>query len=325
MTNKKIVEIISPFSDLEPIHRMKVLELVKVAAIKFSFHEFGKADSLPSIILINCLHLDLVKNEDFTKALEQRSHNAVVMLLMADFYPSSLEYLKLWENYVDVFLVPTPEMQDFMKIFTKKSVNVLIDPIDFGLTDSRMVGVKLSSPLKVVWFGYPESYAKSMEMYADVLTELHRQGQIEFHIISKNEAYGEFSGGVMHEYHPDTFLDLLCQFDVAVLSHFPFDFSISTQWKSENKAVLAINRGLPVVASNTPAYQRLLKACSQEQFLFSTKDELSVRLRKLMDPLERIRYLEASQDVILRGYSAQKMSEDWLEIFLSEELFKKSN
>ncbi len=324
MTNKKIVEVISPFSDLEPIHRMKVLGLVKGAANEFSFHEFGKADSLPSIILINCLHLDLVKNEDFIKALEQRSQNAVVMLLMADFYPSSLEYLKLWENYVDVFLVPTPEMRDFVKIFTKKSVNVLIDPIDFGLTDSRLVEAKPPSPLKVVWFGYPESYAKSMEMYAGVLTQLHQQRDIEFHIISKNDTYGEFAGCVMHEYRPDTFLDLLCQFDVAVLSHFPFDFSISTQWKSENKAVLAINRGLPVVASRTPTYSRLLESCAVGEFLFSTADDLVSALRKLQKPEVRDAYLRASQNTVLENYAISTMSRQLSKIFLEEGLKKSS-
>lgn len=315
MTNKKVVEVISPFSDLEPIHRMKVLGLVKGATNEFTFHEFGTADSLPDIILINCLHLDLVKNTDFIKVFEQRSQNAVVMLLMADFYPTSLEYLKLWENYVDVFLVPTPEMRDFVNIFTKKSVNILIDPIDFGLTDSRVLEVKPSSPLKVVWFGYPESYTKSMEMYAEILSQLHQQHEIEFHIISKNTTYGEFEGGVMHDYRPDTFLDLLCQFDVALLSHFPFDFSISTQWKSENKAVLAINRGLPVVASRTPAYTRLLEACGLDEFLFSTADELVEALYKLKDSNAMTYYLKSSQDFILNEYSIIKFKNNFIKIY----------
>ena len=315
MTNKKIVEVISPFSDLEPIHRMKVLGLAKGAANEFSFHELGKADSLPSIILINCLHLDLVKNADFIKVLEQRSKNAVVMLLMADFYPSSLEYFQLWEKYVDVFLVPTPEMRDFVKIFTKKSVNVLIDPIDFGLIDSRLAKVKPSSPLKVVWFGYPESYAKSMEVYAGALANLHRLDEIEFHIVSKNDQYGKFDGGIMHEYCPDTFLELLGQFDVAVLSHFPFDFSISTQWKSENKAVLAINRGLPVIASRTPAYERLLGSCGLTDYLFSTADELVDAISRLKNPKTIRDYLSLSQNFVLEEYSIAKLSNDFKKIF----------
>ncbi len=315
MMPKKSIEIISPFGDLEPIHRMKVLGLEKFCPKEFCFYRFGGAPELPSIILINCLHLDLVKSPEFIKTLQYRSSNAVVMLLMADFYPQSIEYLRYWEKYVDVFLVPTPEMSEFIKIFTRKSVSVLIDPIDFGLLESRTPAIGNNLPLKVVWFGYPESYAKSMEIYAETLFALHRQKKIEFNIVSKNNVYGDIGGAFMHEYRTETFLDLLSQFDVAVLSHFPFDFSISTQWKSENKAVLAINRGLPVIASRTPAYQRLLQACGQDEYLFSTVGELENSLERIANPANRVKYLKMSQDKVRLQYSASEMTKIFFKIW----------
>ncbi len=323
--NKEVIEVLSPFGNGEPIHRMKICGLVSNLEDIFDFREFDSSSEKPVGLLINCLHQDVIGDPNFIKVLSERAKYSVVMLMLADFYPTSIEYLQKWSEFVDIFLVPTPEMQKFIQIYTHKKVEVLIDPIDFGLMASEKKRSDITRGMRVVWFGYPESYGKSMSLFEGRLIEMHRTGEIQFHIISKNDSYGESPTGFMHEYTPETFPGLISHFDVCVLSHMPFDFSISTQWKSENKAVLAINRGLPVIASNTPAYQRLLKACNQEEFLFSTKDELSTGLRKLMDPQERARYLDASQDIILKRYSAKRMSEDWLEIFLSAKLLKKSN
>ena len=87
------------------------------------------------------------------------------------------------------------------------------------------------------------------------------------------------------------------------LSHASFDFSISSFLKSENKAVLAINRGLPAVASRTPAYERLLIGCGLEEYLFSSNIELIDALKRLQHHHERERYLKLSQGTILQKYN----------------------
>jgi len=215
---------------------------------------------------------------------------------------------------VDVFLAPTPEMRDYIQTFTDKRVEVLFDPIDFGL-DASLEPALRPGPMKVVWFGYPESYNKSMAEYQKCLVEMHQAGEIEYHIVTKNNQYGRTPNCVIHEYVSDRFLALLETFDACVVSHMPLDLSASTLWKSENKAVLAINRGLPTVASRTPAYARLLSACGLAEYLFSARAELAAALRRLSDPAERRRYLGQSQALVLAGYCARKMAEDWLGLY----------
>lgn len=322
MSNPLVIEILSPFNMYEPIHRMKISEIRKKLADKYIFSDFGSSNTLPDGIVINCLHQDLIEDPDFIAIISPRFAKAVVMLVMGDFYPNSIDYLNKWSKYVDVFLVPTPEMRDFVKIFTNKRVEILLDPIDFGLDHSQGLRSKRERGTRVVWFGYPESYSKSMVLFEPVLAKMHHAGDIEYHIVSKNDSYGEGPYGFMHEYNPDTFLELLSMFDVCVLSHFPFDFSISTQWKSENKAVLAINQGLPVLASNTAAYSRLLKDNGVGEYCFSSPEELEVALKKIISPTNRVGYLANCQDRILFQYAAKKMALDWESIFLSEKLIK---
>jgi glycosyltransferase involved in cell wall biosynthesis len=312
---KPIIEVLSPFSMHEPIHRMKITGLISQLGQVVVFDNFGSGEKNPDGVLINCLHQDIIDNPEFLAALRGRATDALVMMMMADFYPNSIEYLSKWSKFVDVFLVPTPEMRDFIQIYTHSKVEVLIDPIDFGLITSEKVRSEKNSRLRVVWFGYPESYSKSMVPFEETLIGMHRSGDIEFHIISKNESYGEGPNGFMHEYNPDTFLELLSNFDVCVLSHLPFDFSISTQWKSENKAVLAINRGLPVLASKTPAYSRLLENCNVESSLFSTNLELKSAITRMQDADARKVYLNSSQDFVLQNYSVDNLAKQFLDLF----------
>jgi len=319
---KGVIEILSPFSSHEPLHRMKIGGLIKNLSKNFNLCEFGSSLDNPDAVIINCLHQDLINDSAFVNSLKDRFIHSIVMLMMADFYPNSIEYLGKWSPFVDVFLVPTVEMRDFIQAYTDKKVEVLFDPIDFGLEDSRSNISVRSQGLKVMWFGYPESYGKSMGLFEEALVELHQSGEIEYHIVSKNSSYGKSSNGYMHEYNPENFLELMDSFDVCVLSHFPMDFSLSTQWKSEYKAVLAINRGLPVVASNTPSYRKLLNECGQGEFLFSTKDQLREAISKLMAPAKRLAYLKTSQEMILKNYSARKMSEDWVKLLDSAKKHK---
>jgi len=319
---KPTIEVLSPFSMHEPIHRMKITGLISRLGQVFAFNNFGSGKENPDGVLVNCLHQDIIDNPDFLATLRGRATDAVVMMMMADFYPNSIEYLNKWSKFVDIFLVPTPEMRDFIQIYTRKKVEVLIDPIDFGLLHSEKVRSEKNSGIRVVWFGYPESYSKSMVPFEETLIDMHRSGEIEFHIISKNESYGEGPNGFMHEYNPDTFLDLLSNFDVCVLSHLPFDFSISTQWKSENKAVLAINRGLPVVASRTPAYRRLLENCNVGNSLFSTNFELKSAITRMQDPDARKVYLHSSQDFVLQNYSVDNLAKQFLDSFYAHRNLK---
>jgi hypothetical protein len=275
-----LVEILNPFNHDEPISRMKFEALKKNLGDRFIFSELN-ATSKPSAILINSLLEDPLLDEGFHRLMNEKRQTAISMLFIADFYKEAANLLKGWSQYIDIFLVPTIEMKNIVQIHTPNKVEVLVDPIDFNLQNSK-TNKGGSNPIKVCWFGYPESYKKSMAAFESTIIEMNIAEEIDYHIISKNNFYGKSTKGfgTIHEYNQETFLKLLENFDICVLSHHPLDFEINTYIKSENKAVLAINRGLPVIASSTPAYSRLLNQCGLSEYLFSTAAELKTAIVK---------------------------------------------
>lgn len=307
---RDIVEILTPFDSREAVQRLKIEPLIRLTGGMFEFRAFGSGGDATSAVLINSLRIDFDRNPALITALQARVKTALIMLFVADVGAPSLRSLRTLSSVVDVFLVPTPEMRDFVQAFTNRPVEVLFDPIDFCLHDSA-AKEPADERLKVVWFGYPESYGRSMAEYQQCLMSLHQSGEIEYHIVTKNERYGRTPSCVLHDYVWDRFPALLETFDVCVASHAPFDFTVNSLWKSENKAVLAINRGVAVVASRTPAYARLLARCGLEEYLFSAPAELMRLLRRLRSPAERRRYLTLSQRVVLEHYAARRMADEW--------------
>jgi hypothetical protein len=251
--------------------------------------------------------------------LRERRLSAVIMMHLPDFWPAHRELLHALDEVIDVYMVATPEMRSFVAPFTERRVAVLIDPIDFGLEASFEHPVRASpGPLRVMWFGYPDSFQKSMSGYLPILESLCASGEIEFHLVTRESTYGRKSFYTVHHYDPATFIDVARQFDICLLSHQPFDFSVATAFKSENKAVLAMTLGLPVAASRTPAYRRLLLDCGLGDFLFSSQADLVAVLRRLSDQSTRLEYLRACQARVLQAYGARQMANDWQGLFEGE-------
>jgi hypothetical protein len=319
---KRIIEVLSSFDSGEAVQRMKVDALARHKADEFNFVNFGDAET-PAAILINSLNSHRVRigpGSALFSSLEKKAKTAVVMLFVGDIFPASIPVLRAWSSLVDIFLVPTPEMKNFLSAFTDRRVEVLIDPIDFGLQDSY-AGRPHDGPLKVVWFGYPETYQKSMSQYEPTLEKLQKSSEIEYHVITRNKFYGDAGWLTIHEYDPSNFITLLQSFDVCVVSHMPFDFTLGTYFKSENKMILAVNRGLAVLASRTPAYERVLSRRGLDAFLFSSKGELTVALKKLQSWTERQNYLSQIQGYVLENYTSMKMAEDWVKLYREAQKF----
>jgi hypothetical protein len=239
------------------------------------------------------------------------------MVLIADIFDWEFEEYKSLHEYADVVIVPTIEMKNFIAPMVKCDVEVLIDPVDYCLLESikNPVEIKSDKPNRLIWFGYPQSYQKSMLPYENLLRKLANEGAIEFHVISSEMPKSILDFGIFHKYDSNSFLDLMADFDTCIVNHMPYDLSLATYFKSENKAVLAINRGLIVVASRTPSYERLFKSLGIEEYLFSSINDLELILKELSIGDKKLKYLHKCQDYIDEIYSPIKYSEQWLKIF----------
>lgn len=311
---REVVEVLTPFDANEAVQRMKIAPLVLLKGGAFDFRRFGDGGDATSAVLVNSLRIDFDRHPALHATLQKRARSAVVMLFLADLTQDLLPALQKLAPLVDLFLVPTPELKNMLAAFTDRRIEVLFDPIDFALEQSAPMMRREGVP-KVVWFGYPVSYRLPLGTYLPALGALHRRGEIELHLVTKASSYGPAESVVIHEYVAENFLSLLESFDICLCCHTPFDFSAHNLLKSENKAVLAINRGLPVVASRTPAYERLLTACGLEEYLYSSTAELLSAIGRLARPEERERYLAKSQPHVLAHYSARKMADEWLGLY----------
>ena len=312
---RPVIEVLSPFKADEAVERMKVMGLVRALSGGHQFKRFDAAGEPPDGVLINGSRINFKKDERLVKALLARKAHSVVMLLLPDLYAQTVARLQEWAEVVDVFLVATPELASQVRAITDCDARVLEDPIDFGFVASvrKTTG---NHPPQVVWFGYPESYTKSMACFQDALLRLHGAGEIDYTIVTNIEKFGEIPHNNILAYDHNTFPEVIAGFDICISSHVPLDFSMSTYWKSENKAVLAINRGVPVIASRTPAHQRLFAACGVQEFLFDNNNELRNVIRRLADQAMREKYLDQTQEFILRHYSITAIARKWTEIFV---------
>lgn len=318
---REVVEVLTPFDANEAVQRMKIATLVLLKGGAFDFRRFGEGGDATCAVLVNSLRIDFEQHPALYATLQKRAQTAVVMLFLADLTQDLLPALQRLSPLVDVFLVPTPELKNMLAAFTERRIEMLFDPIDFALEQSAPMVRRAGVP-KVVWFGYPVSYKLPLGSYLPALGALHRRGEIELHLVTKASSYGPSDSVVIHEYVTEKFLPLLESFDICLCCHTPFDFSAHNLLKSENKAVLAINRGLPVVASRTPAYERLLTACGLEDYLYSSAAELVANVKRLAQPDERERYLARSQPHVLAHYSARKMADEWLRLYRAARMSK---
>ena len=312
---RPIIEVLSPFKLDEAVERMKVMGLVKALSGHYQFKRFDRAGEPADGVLINGSRINFKKDEALERALLARKPHSVLMLLLPDLYAVTVARLQEWAGVVDVFLVATPELAAQVRALTGCDARVLEDPIDFGFVASarRCTG---NHPPRVVWFGYPESYRKSMACFQDALLALHDAREIDYVIVTNPEKFGESPRGNIEAYDHNTFPKLIEEFDICISSHMPLDFSMSTYWKSENKAVLAINRGVPVIASRTPAHERLFAACGVQEFLFDNSHELRGAIRRLANPAVREAYLDQTQAVVLRHYAITSIALKWEAVFV---------
>ncbi|AYG68750.1 MULTISPECIES: glycosyltransferase family 2 protein [unclassified Rhizobium] len=304
------IAIISMYGPEETITRLKIGAFKRHLAGRMSFAAFEGPDTKADCILLN--HLDSLEGrEGEVLAFKKKNLAVPIIALISDFYPRVPIQMRKFYKIVNVFVVPTVEMRDVMACFTQTDVVVMADPIDFCFDRSFVKKHVAKKPLDVMWFGFRESFEKSMREYSPLLEHYHSIRRIRYHIITNTADFSGPSDAILHEYRAESFSKMLPMFDVCVLSHTPNDFQISTYIKSENKAVLAINRGVPVVASKTPSYSRLLGSLNLSNYLYTTRDELEAALFELECPVRRNEYLSQSQKAVLQEFSPQSVAEEW--------------
>jgi hypothetical protein len=312
-----IIEVITTHGMNDAVFRLKIKPLIDFLSNNFLFKKYDEKNVNVVAILIK--GVNTVRLLKYKSPIEFKKFrpNALVIVFLADILDWEISEYKSLHDYVDLVIVPTVEIKNFIAPIMKCDIQVLADPVDYCLLGSIKEFPKIKSENKnrLVWFGYPQSYQKSMLPYENLLRKLVKEEVIEFHVLSSEMPKSILDFGIFHKYDSSSFLDVITNFDTCIVNHMPYDFSLETYFKSENKAVLSINRGLIVVASRTPSYEKLFKSLGIEDYLFSSISELDIILRELITKEKKKNYLLKCQDYIDDVYSPVKYSNKWLSIY----------
>ncbi len=201
-----------------------------------------------------------------------------IICLCSDVY--SLEPYRNLSEVVDVFLAPSLFHQKLIQSAIKKPVFVIPEAVDPISLPSNGEYANVLSRNNVCWFGYPESFNKSLCYIINDAFDISEFNKDRFSIItSKNDILME---DVLHlEFNFNTFYEISGNYSYSILSHFPFDLKINTYIKSPNKMITSIVRGIIPLVSATPNYEEIARKYGLESLCFGSASDLSNMLSKL--------------------------------------------
>jgi glycosyltransferase involved in cell wall biosynthesis len=256
------------------------------------------------------------KDQDAIKAIERLAGRTVKTICFTSDIESYDAYRRAY-SVSDAFVCPSAMHKEILGYVYDLPVYTLIEAIDpiLGVT-------KLNQPsfggTKLVWFGFPESYLRSMPSLEATISEALSGGCVDsFTVISletlKKQLPREF---LFLPYATDKLANQLREHDFSLLSHIPLDLHLNTLTKSANKALSAIAAGLIPICSNTPNYSSTLSSVKLDDFLFHNPRELLNILRGLKArPAHELqgRWQEANE-IASSLYSVDRQSSDYVEI-----------
>jgi hypothetical protein len=197
-------------------------------------------------------------------------------------------------------------------------IYVLIEALDPILKNVAVR--KLSHEnINLVWFGFSESYQRSMLSLESVIVDALQNDWINtFTIMSSDSIRGSLPREFKFiEFEVDKLEGQLQAFQFTILSHVPLDLHLNTLIKSPNKACSAIVSGIIPICSDTPNYRLLMDELQLGSYIFNSPSTLLKILKELSGRIARDdldskwRY---ANELVHKAYSAESQCDEYLRI-----------
>lgn len=244
---------------------------------------------------------------------KKRFPHVIAVCLGTDIYQPQL-YTSL-SGFVDLYLMPTKLHRDVLKYFVDKRVEYLpesVDPIALGVGE-REQNCNATAD-KICWFGYPESYKKSL---GNMINDLIAEGTLKnSDLLFISSLDGDVGKGIPQKYfNIESFYADTADCRYSILSHFCLDLHINTFIKSPNKMITSIVRGMIPIASRTPSYLELIEHYNLDSHSFSSKSELRDVIKRLsFDTDYQTLNMDAIRADLLRTFSYEAVARALLAI-----------
>ena len=219
------------------------------------------------VIIYLCMYKDY---RALSKAIAIRKSGQPLILgcIASDIY--SLDHYSMSIAVASFFVAPTLEHKAILESITIRPVIHLEEPID-------PISKYVSSPVikspryfdgYLYWFGYPESFSKSMHYLMPVINRLVKQNYIAGICIISSQEFKRTPPHRFIHYSEATLVRMLTRAKYVICSHFSFDMHINSIIKTDNKAALALSMGAIPICSSTPSYKRLLCRAGLSELLY---------------------------------------------------------
>jgi uncharacterized protein YbcI len=194
-----------------------------------------------------------------------------VICLGSDIY--KIDHYEKISELVDYFVMPTDLHTEIISSAVWRPVFTVHEAIDDIALPKNGIEKPTSSNGDLCWFGYAESFEKSLKFLFDRSLLLSQIDHSRIKFITSNNAV--LHKNIIHEnFDLETFYDQSSNFSYSLLSHFAFDCNINSYIKSPNKLVTSIVRGMIPIASKTPNYMKILNHYDMGELSFSNGHKL---------------------------------------------------
>lgn len=237
---------------------------------------------------------------------------ARVVCLASDVY--GYDRYREIDAFADMFLAPTRLHCEVIRAAVSHPVELLPEGVDPIALPGDGPPRPVAAENRVCWFGYPESFEKSIRF---LLPEaLVRAGFEPARLAIITSPGRELLQGAAHlPFGAATFYAQTADYSHALLSHFAYDLHVNTLMKSANKMITALVRGMLPLASATPAYGEIAARYGLEALCFRSAAELAQRLRSLDHAGDAQRFgLSAIRDDLLKRHAPEAMARRFLEL-----------
>jgi len=264
--------------------------------------------SRPSHIVIHYNDNQAVK---VARVIKQSS-GCKIICLCADIY--RLDYYTHLAEFVDLFTVPTTAHREILESALWVPVAVLPEGIDpIALPPTGPLAQDVAQAGRICWFGYPESFQKSLIRIVDRAIEESGMPRDEIGLITDTR-YQVCAGGRHLPFSPDRFYAMTSESTYALLSHFAFDLHVNTLIKSPNKLITSLVRGMTPIVSMTRNYLPFIDEFDLQDHAFRNGPELAKRLREARTEAGLGDKLVAIRQELLARFSPDALARRFLEL-----------
>jgi hypothetical protein len=213
---------------------------------------------------------------------------------------------------VDLITTDTqPHADALRQDFGFDDVEVVPDAIDYYPAGSSRPAPAPETPLRIAWFGDANNFGL-FSRYANTLRAIPRS---EVMVVTNPDAIdalgARFAGISFLPWSRETFPGILQRAAIALLTH---DGTELDRAKSNNRMITSITLGVPVVASQTPEYERTAQECGVEYAIFRDHDECVMAIERLRTVASRQAYLDVAQPQVWTRYSPAAVAQRFVDV-----------